>query len=276
MVIEGRHLSKMYPSDHRGLNMNPSVKALLNALAVVLVAVLFGATALAGPAVQRPLSDWLSAQGTTSVFFPPVPDLVGQSNCDDPPIQPPRFSLTDYTGSFNDWIKNNGGPDLGTTVSGSVTEIALADGRALIHVNTRAKNALTTVWDQSVGPFPGVIVFGRSAQEVAMGATGYALGENTLDLKFTNTAPGAPLPNQVALFGAIGGLLPGQEMVSWRFSARAQGELRDTFGVPDGTRGRFMTSQTGLWDMPPHAGDLCFGSPDFFPVETMFLQAIGK
>jgi hypothetical protein len=31
---------------------------------------------------QRPLSDWLSQQGTTSVFFPPAPDLVDWSNTD--------------------------------------------------------------------------------------------------------------------------------------------------------------------------------------------------
>jgi hypothetical protein len=144
-----------------------------------------------------------------------------------------------------------------------------------VHVNTRATNALTTVWDASVS-FPGPLVFGRTAQEVAAGATGYALGENNMELKFINTAPGAPLPNQVILFGNLPGLLEGQELISWRYTARAQGELRAAFGVPDGTRGRFLTSQTGLIDMPPHAGDMCFGSPDVFPVETMFLQAIGK
>jgi len=254
-------------------NVKAGVKTHLNSVIVAIVALTFSATAIAG---QRPLSDWLSQQGTTNVFFPPVPDLVGQLNCDDSPLQPTRFSLTDYTGHFNAWIKANGGPDLGTSVSGSVTEIALADGRALVHVNTRAKNALTTVWGPTDVEFPGPLLFGRSAQEVADGATGYALGENNMELKFINTAPGAPLPNQVILFGNLPGLLPGQELISWRYTARAQGELRAAFGVPDGTRGRFMTSQTGLIDMPPHAGDVCFGLPDVFPVETMFLQAIGQ
>jgi hypothetical protein len=256
--------------------MNQSVKAQLNSLAVAIVALSFSAMPLAAGSHQRPLSDWLSQQGTTSVFFPPVPDLVGQLNCDDPPLQPTRFSLTDYTGNFNAWIKANGGPDLGTSVSGSVTEIPLADGRALVYVNTRAKNALTTVWGPTDVDFPGPLLFGRSAAEVAAGATGYALGENNMEIKFINTAPGDPLPNQVILFGNLPGILPGQELISWRYTARAQGELRAAFGVPDGTRGRFMTSQTGLLDMPPHAGDTCFGLPDVFPVETMFLQALGK
>jgi hypothetical protein len=110
-------------------------------LACVLLVVAMVAMVTAGTPVgagqgesgnQRPLSDWISQQGNTAVFFPPVPDLLGWGNVDDQPLQPLRFALVDYTGQFNEWIKDNGGPDLGTTVSGTVTEHALADGRARV------------------------------------------------------------------------------------------------------------------------------------------------
>jgi len=250
-----------------------------NIAALAGLVLLLGAVASTAPVQakenKRPLSDWLSAQGTTDVFFPPVPDLVGQGNCDDPPLQPLRFALSDYTGSFNAWIKSVNGPDLGTTVSGTVTEVPLADGRARVHVVTHARNALTTVWDDSVS-FPGPIIFGRSAAEVAAGMTGYALGDNDMELTFINNAPGAPLPNLVFLFGNLNDppLPPGVEVTMWRYSARAMGELRAAFGVPDGTGGRFMTSQTGMFGVPPHGE--CFGFPEVFPVETMFLHQLGQ
>jgi hypothetical protein len=161
----------------------------------------------------------------------------------------PRFALFDYTGNFAVWILLNGGPDLGTTVSGTVTEESMADGRAGVHAITHARNALTTVWGISES-LPGSVIFGRSAADVADGAMGYALGENDR-------------------------ALPGQEPVEWRYTARAKGELRAAVGVPDGTRGRFMTSQTGLFRMPPHGEGVCFGFLHTFPVEIMFLEALG-
>jgi hypothetical protein len=61
-----------------------------------------------GPAVQRPISDFLDAQGTTMVFNTPVPDQLGWannpslSNSAKPP--PFRFALFDYSGLANDYL----------------------------------------------------------------------------------------------------------------------------------------------------------------------------
>src|SRR6266481_7353767 len=55
-----------------------------------------------GPAVQRPISDFLDAQGTTMVFNTPVADQLGLannpslSNSNHPP--PFLFALFDYAG----------------------------------------------------------------------------------------------------------------------------------------------------------------------------------
>jgi hypothetical protein len=75
----------------------------VTALLVVLFPMLgkAGPMGEAGPLVStnclqvttRPLSDFLDAQGTTSRFFPPVPDMLGWS--DGPFI---NFGLVDYAG----------------------------------------------------------------------------------------------------------------------------------------------------------------------------------
>jgi hypothetical protein len=234
---------------------------------------------------QRPLSDWLSQQGTTSVFFPPAPDLIGWANGDDPPIQPPRFALADYAGVFAAYIHSvNPAIDLGTTVSGTVTERPLADGRAMVHVNLHTTKALTWVYDISQS-FPGELILGSSPPDVLAGRPP-ALGETNLDLLFTNTAPGAPLPNLVQATGNLcflGNCPPaGVEVVDLRFSAKVTGALHAAFGVPEGTRGRFMTSQTGFLvttcTLNPSEAKFAgypLATPDCFPVETMFVQVLG-
>ena len=53
--------------------MNPKRK--VNLLAAAIVALTFGATALAdGPAKHLPVSDFVDTQGSTTIFNPPVPD----------------------------------------------------------------------------------------------------------------------------------------------------------------------------------------------------------
>jgi hypothetical protein len=260
-------------------------------VAVVIVAASTPVTAGQGQSGnQRPLSDWLSQQGTTSVFFPPVPDLVGWANGDDPPVQPPRFALADYAGVFAAYIRSvNSAIDLGTTVSGTVTERPLADGRAMVHVNIRTKNALTWVYDISQS-FPGELILGSSALDVLDGQPP-ALGETHLDVIFTNTAPGAPLPNLVRAMGnlcfesddhPVADCPPaGVEVVDLRFSAQVTGPLHAAFGVPEGTRARFMTSQTGFQvttcTLDPSHAKLVGpqATADCFPVETMFIQVLG-
>jgi hypothetical protein len=71
------------------------VQESLRFAAIVAVALPFAANADDGPVSQRPLSDFLTAQGSTDpgIFFPPVPDYVGWS---DNPFT--TFCLVDYAG----------------------------------------------------------------------------------------------------------------------------------------------------------------------------------
>jgi len=89
-----------------------------------------------------------------------------------------------------------------------------------------------------------------------------AVGESSLQVRFGNTAPGAPLPDLQQLFGAP---VPGQEGPSFiSFYARADGTLRGNFGVPDGTPGRAEVIETGNG-----------ATGDGFPAERINLNAVG-
>ena len=98
-------------------------------------------------APQRPLSDFLSKQGTTMVFNTPVPDQIGWFNNSSGQFPPAsaRFALFDYAGLAADYLNHNFGISLGTTTSGSVTERPLADGRAEVTVILHTTNALAWV-----------------------------------------------------------------------------------------------------------------------------------
>jgi hypothetical protein len=99
---------------------------------------------------QRPLSDFLNAQGTTTCFTPPAPAQLGfgtgpgktngQAN-----LTPPRFALIDYTGLEAKYLKDHHGIDLGTTVSGTIVERALADGQAMVTIDLQVKNAFPSM-----------------------------------------------------------------------------------------------------------------------------------
>src|SRR5438132_894563 len=72
---------------------------------------------------QRPLSDFINAQGTTMCFTPPAPAQLGWGTGTDKTngnanLTPPRFALIDYTGLEGKFLLNNYGINLGTTVSG--------------------------------------------------------------------------------------------------------------------------------------------------------------
>jgi hypothetical protein len=57
------------------------------------------------------------------------------------------FALMDFTGHENGYIVENGGADLGTTITCKVTERTLADGRTEVRVRLHAKSALAWAFD---------------------------------------------------------------------------------------------------------------------------------
>ena len=218
----------------------------------------------AQPETQRPLSDFLSAQGSTSMFFPPFPDFVAWTN-NNPQT---RFAAIDYTGLVAAYLQSHGGPSLGTQVSGSVSERPLADGRAEVTVDLRTTRAMS--W--AVG-LPGDImndppIFGyRQGELLANPSLTPALSSSELNVVFTNDAPGAPLPDLVTAF-ILGNATPGQQLLKLMFRSSGSGPLR---GSSEGALAHLTVTQTGLLITGFHGA-----TADAFPAERVDLHLIGK
>jgi hypothetical protein len=205
--------------------------------------------------VKRPFSDFLIGQGSSSSFLPPVPDFYGWgSELADGTV---RALAMDYLGVANQTIIDLGGPDLGTQVSGSVTEIPLADGRANVTVILHVSNALIWLTDVDFaqgGDFAtDPLIMGARPAEVVAGATP-ALGSGNLKFVFINTAPGAAIPDiMLADFGEID--VPGFELQQLKITATGTGTLHNTplHMVPwsEGDSGKMSLSFTGLFHNSP-------------------------
>ncbi len=217
-------------------------------------------------AVTRPVSDFLLAQGSTSIFLPPLPDFIGWTN--NNPLT--MFAAVDYAGLVADYLANHGGPVLGTRVDGTVMERPLADGRAEVTVNLHTSNALTWVM-----PLPGVdfatdpLLFGRRGAELLLDPSlPPALSRCQMRIEFTNTAMGAALPDLISFI--IGTALPGQELRAVMINAAGSGLLHALAGVPEGTPGLFNLINNGVF----HAS-FQGGTADGFPAEVITLRPGG-
>jgi hypothetical protein len=252
-VPSGPNDTAAHASGRHRVTAKDVLKPLVASLGAVLacaVLVIDPTPAAADDSRRRPLRDFLSQQGThclpsdppgTCVLFqPPVPNFVGWSA-----PQTFRFALVDYAGVFNNYYKTNGGNrrGIGTEIEGSVTERRLPDGRALVDVRLETEKALFWVSDFTGNNFscePTNVLFGNCYQDVLAGTKRPTTGESRLDLRFTNTGRGAPLPDFVQLLFQPAA---GQEIRAISFRAEARGPLRSKFGVPDGTPGKATITQ---------------------------------
>jgi len=220
-----------------------------------------------GPATQRPLSDFLDAQGTTSIFIPPLPDFIGWANNNPQTL----FASVDNLGLAANYLASHRGPLLDTRVDGTVSERPLADGRAMVTVIVHTTNALTWVIALPANDFASdPPLFGyRGTDLLADPSLTPALSRAEMKVSFTNTAPGAPLPDLVNAF-ILGNALPGQELRTLGFNSSGDGPLRVAAGVPDGTPGQCNVIQTGLF-MTHFKG----ATADGFPAERVDLRQAG-
>ncbi len=219
-------------------------------------------------AVQRPLSDFLLAQGSTSIFIPPLPDFIGWTN--NAPQN--KFASVDYAGLVAGYLASHGGPVLGTQLGGSVMERPLDDGRAEVTVLLHVTNALTWVVPVPITDIANdPLLFGyRGTDLLANPSLTPALSTCEMKIVFTNPAPGAPLPDLVTAF-ILGGASPGQELLAVLINAAGSGPLRALAGVPDGTNGRFFLINNGVF----HASGKG-GTADGFPAEVINLRPAGN
>jgi hypothetical protein len=236
-----------------------------NAIALAVILLAFGLAGSAYGQNSRPIEDFVDQQGTFCfpdggggclLFVPPLENFLGSSD----PSGSFRLASIDYAGIGAAYIDANcPGSSLGTSFSGSVTERELADGRAMVHVVLHTDNALTWVTEDPTGMFNfnNPLLFGARAPDVCEGV-----------IDFINLSPGDDLPDLIQLLAFPEA---GQEALHLGTTASADGELRAAFGVPDGSRGRFHTTQAGLF-MTPFMGAVADG----FPVEKISLKQVGR
>jgi hypothetical protein len=206
---------------------------------------------------QRPFSDWLSAQASSfnpnncasSVLGWLTPDLA-------------NFARADYSGKIGDCITAHGGPVFTPEFSGTVTERDLPDGTAEVLVIHRFANTDVVARDQTLGGNPAPAVLGYNPAELfGQPELESALANGMIQVKFIIPQPGAPLPdlNTIAVLS-----------LSARF--QGSGPLRAAFGVTEGTPGRVLVSQTGLFDIPGQGN----GVADSFPAELVRVFQAGN
>ena len=235
-----------------------------------------------GTAIQRPITDFISTQGTfcspvssvncASLFNTaiPIPFIIWSNNINDTPDERSadslRCAVVDYAGLL-------ARPSFGTTLKGTITDRPLNNGtgQSEVTVTLATNNALTWVFagDPSATNICGVnfttqpLLFGTRPANVTASGDNAALGDSHLKVVFTNTAFGAPLPDLIQL---VFSPAPGQALRQFSISASANGLLHAAFGVPEGTPGRAHVVQTGLF-MTQQKG----ATADYFPVEMVNL-----
>ncbi len=153
--------------------------------------------------------------------------------------------------------------DSGAIVDGSVSESARPDGLAEVKVVLHSSNVQTRAFDADFNP-----LFGYSARS-GVPTRGDALAQ----IKFSNTAPGAPLPDTSQIFFCPA---PGQTMETFSIRAQASGPLREAFGVPEGSPGRLEVTQTGLIGTSALVNPHSRLAVDAFPAEHVIIRATGK
>lgn len=264
----------------------------LIASVLVLPLALFAGSAWAdGPARKRPLSDFLDAQGSHSIFIPPVPDYLGWL-APKPGVKPidglsppdpeqydgGNAGSCDYAGLANQWLIENNGPDLGTSVDGSFTERELADGRVLFKVELHTKNALTFGYRTvSTEDFPfgnsaeDPLIFGARAEDVLLNDATPGIGECHALFAWKQPA-NLPILDIVDVV-----FFPPLEvsLVTLSFRANATGPLTADFDPkhPElaGEPGRLTISQTGIL----HTAFMG-ATADGFPAEYVRVRKIGN
>jgi hypothetical protein len=239
----------------------PFARRFVSAAFAVAVSVC-SAFAFAGT-THRPISDFLSTQGTfcdpdghggCQIFVPPTPNFVGFTDT----VHDLGISF-DYAGLSEQPL----GGALGTTFSGTISERTVPDGSVIVTVHLHTSNALVYVipFDpNSSDPDQfgnNDLLFGARVADVQAGAQP-ALGDCTLDLVFTNTAPGLPIPDfEQFLFAPV----EGQNLLSIVFEGTASGQFAS------GGTGKVHVIERGLFNNGFHGA-----VADGFPAEFINLN----
>lgn len=213
---------------------------------------------------RRPFSDYLSTQGSTSIYVAPFPDFQGwNSSFSETPI---HLGAIDFNGTTAAYLASHGGKHLNTVVTGKIDEVAQRDGRAKVTVTVHTTNALTfavTYDPNSTEPFPYMnnpLDFGvRPAQLLSDTTLVPALGTADFSFTFYNPSLGAPIPDFLELVSTRF-----DDIVNVSFHSMANGIFHASSGYAEGTSGKLKVDQIGLFKTGWHGA-----VGDGFPTENV-------
>ncbi|MEA2094617.1 MAG: hypothetical protein U9P11_08645 [Pseudomonadota bacterium] len=196
---------------------------------------------------KRPLSDFLDAQGTTELFFPPVQDMLAWTD-----LEFVNFALVDYAGLANNYLESvDPALSLGTEVKGRVLECIGRDSTVTIKVVLSTENALgfaQSVDELIASDFNFLntpTIFGAKAQDVLGGAEP-AIGHVRLQAAFTINESGEPLPDIRIMY---------QEQLADHSPATIDIRSTTEGTLPDGTEATLHIQQVAETN---EAGELVF------------------
>jgi len=215
--------------------------------------VLLPATGAQAQVVQRPISEFVNAQGTYCYpdgqggcyeWLPPYPNFQ-LWNTPSTDLQQ-RCALVDYAGLAARTIyQNSGGTiDARPAFSGTITERP-RDGRVEVTVRLDTTGAITyAVNGCALGGTN--IAFGYSLNEITAG-TPATRGTSHFELQYFTVNLGDPMPDFIQILTQP---TPDRFPLTVSFRADADGPLRAAFGVPDGTPGHATITLDHNFDKP--------------------------
>ena len=258
----------------------------MTALLVIMVALCLALPAQA-QTTQRPLSDFLTTQGsnypTDFKYVPPDPNFLGWGTIfpDDAnrgwlkKSSVIDFAGVDYAGLATEAYAPGKYPEF----SGTITERPLPDGRAevTIMLHTTGANAWVIELDLNFDLLEQIAnkptLFGHRPRDVANGA-GQALADTYLHVKYIGPA-NQPIPDLVRLTD-FQNPLPHYEVTFIQFIVTAKGPLTIAYGVPENTPGKCSIVETGLFKTSGKVSSKSRVAYDIYPVENINLQVVGK
>jgi len=222
-------------------------------------------TAAGNGTTQRPVQDFLDAQYAN---LPYIIDFVSGSTG-----ALEYRSRVDFLGVIANLVAAPNGADFESTYDGSVTERVRSDGKTEVHVIVRGHHVCGTVFD-GVTPSVAATVWGQIPLYAIANDLPMSFCDSHFELTYaTDDPPGSDLAWFVGLLA-----FPeeGQEIIDLKVHASGVGELREAFGVPDGTPGMMTMHSMGLTTpafTAGHADNLPF---DGRPVANLKLQPVGN
>ena len=254
-----------------------SSSCIVSRIGAIAVAIAMGNPVIAstasaqGTALQRPIEDFLAAQGTLPAppgFTANFIGWIGRSGPNEPLT---RIMTLDYAGLDAAAV----GLPL-PEMEGTVTEKPLANGQTNVKVTLRTRNELAYV-HQCAAPIPGnpcpagAVLFGLIPAEAAADPAGAAYGSSVFEIEYNVSRPlGDSMEDLIALF--FTGLPYDSLPLFVAFSGRADGPLRAASGCPEGTSGRAWAAQTGLISAGIHNG-FRGALVDAFPAEWVEIRS---